>query len=95
MTGETFQAFLRGALFMSCMVVGLLFARCWRATRDRLFLFFLASFWLLAAHWLALTVAAPPHETRHQLFLLRLAAFLSLIAGIIDKNRRSRGARQR
>jgi len=89
MNDEIQQAFLRGALSMGCAVTGLFFLRYWKQTRDRLFLFFCAAFWLLAAHWAALTVVNPPLETRHYLFLLRLAAFLSLIIGIVDKNRRS------
>ncbi len=89
MNDETLQAFLRGALSMACVVVGFFFRKYWKETGDRLFGFFLLAFWLLAAHWTALTIVDVPQETRHYLFVLRLAAFLSLLAGILDKNRRA------
>jgi hypothetical protein len=89
---EIVQAFMRGALAMASATAGLFFVRYWRETSDRLFLFFVAAFWLLAAHWAALAIVAPPVETRHQLFVVRLAAFVCLIVGILDKNRRSRAA---
>lgn len=89
MNDETQQAFLRGALFLGCVVIGLIFLKYWKETRDRLFVFFVAAFWLLGAHWVALTIVDPPVETKHYLFLLRLAAFLSLLIGVLDKNRRA------
>jgi hypothetical protein len=89
MNDEMLQAFLRGALSMGCFVIGLFFLEYRKRTRDRLFVFFALAFWLLSAHWVALTVAAPPFETRHHLFVVRLVAFLSLVVGIVDKNRRS------
>jgi hypothetical protein len=92
MSDEISQAFMRGGLTMGCFVAGLFFVRFWRQSGDRLFLFFVAAFWLLAAHWTALAIVNPPVETRHQLFVVRLLAFVALIVGILDKNRRSRAA---
>jgi type II secretory pathway component PulM len=89
MNADMLQQLMRGALIMGCAVAAMFFARFWRESRDRLFLAFSAAFSLLAVHWAALAIVNPPAETRHQLFILRLVAFAFLIAGIVDKNRRS------
>jgi hypothetical protein len=82
--------FLQGAAAMGCMVAGLFFARYWRATRDRFFLFFVAAFWAFALNWVGLAVVQPSEESTHWFYLLRLLAFLLIIAAIVDKNRRER-----
>ncbi|HEY4187437.1 MAG TPA: DUF5985 family protein [Polyangia bacterium] len=79
--------FLWGALTLGCLVATLLFARAWRASRDRLFMFLATAFFVLALNWLGLAVLHPLTETRHHVFLLRLLAFVLIIVGIIDKNR--------
>jgi len=66
---------------------GVFFLRFWRQTRDRLFLFFALAFWILVADWTSRELVTPSDETRHYFFLLRLAAFVLIIAGIVDKNR--------
>jgi len=90
MNVDVMQQFMRGALVMGCFVAGLFFTRFYRQSGDRLFVFFTIAFLSLAVHWGGLAIADPEAETRHYLFLLRLLAFLSIIAGILDKNRRSR-----
>jgi hypothetical protein len=80
--------FVWGALAMSCWVVGLFFLRFWRSTRDRLFLFFCLAFWAFSLTWVGLAVLHPGMESRHYFYMFRLAAFVLIIAGIIDKNRR-------
>jgi hypothetical protein len=79
---------LWGALAMGSWVAGLFFLRFWRVSRDRLFLFFCAAFWVLAANWFGLATIHPSQETRHYVYLLRLVAFVLILVGIIDKNRR-------
>jgi peptidoglycan/LPS O-acetylase OafA/YrhL len=80
---------LGGALTLACTVASLFFLRYWRDSRDRLFLFLSCAFLAMAANWLEL--ARSPHlpETAASAFVPRLVAFLLIIAGIIDKNRRS------
>jgi hypothetical protein len=80
--------YLFGALTACAAVAGLFFFRFYRATRDRLFLAFAVAFWVLGLHWLMLAGVHPSEESRHALYLVRLAAFVILIAGIIDRNRR-------
>ncbi len=82
--------FLQGVAAMACWVAGLCFLRFWKTSGDRLFAFFAAAFWVLAAHWIALGVLNPPSETPYYLYLPRLLAFVLIIAGVVDKNRRDR-----
>lgn len=79
---------IEGACAMACWVIGLFFLRYWRTGRDRLFLFFVAAFWAFALNWLGLALLQPTDDTRHWFYAVRLAAFVLIIAGIIDKNRR-------
>jgi hypothetical protein len=81
--------FLSGVLFASYLVAALFFLRFWRRTRDRFFLFFTAAFALLALQRGLLSFRVP-HAWLDLLFYgVRAFAFLVLIAGILDKNRRA------
>jgi hypothetical protein len=79
--------FLNGANTMGAAVAALFFARFWRQTGDRLFASFALAFTLLSANWLALALTSPDYELRPLFYLLRLTAFVLIIAAIIDKNR--------
>jgi uncharacterized protein DUF5985 len=89
---DVFNAFLQGGCTLACFVIGLFFLRFWRASRDRLFLFFVAAFWAFAVHWIGLRVLDAADESRHWFYVVRLVAFMSIAIGIVDKNRRNRGA---
>jgi Family of unknown function (DUF5985) len=65
--------------------------RFWRTTRDRLFLFFAGAFATLALNRVSLALVDPALELQHYVYLVRLFAFLLLIVGIVDKNRRAAG----
>jgi hypothetical protein len=67
---------------------GLFFVRFWQRSRDRLFGYFGAAFWLLAVSWMLLATINPEGDARAYIYGLRLVAFLLLIVGMIDKNRR-------
>ena len=79
--------FFWGATAMGCWAVGLIFFRSWRSTGDRFFAIFGAAFWILALHWIALSVFGAVDETRHYFYAVRLLAFLLVLAAIADKNR--------
>ena len=81
------RQFCWGMLTMAGVVASLFFLRYWKVTRERLFGFFAVAFALLALNWLALTAIDPALETRHLIYLIRLAAFIVMIVGIVDKNR--------
>jgi len=81
--------FLLGAIFVTCAVIGLLFLRLWRKTRDRLFAIFAGAFWILGLNWAALAFFNR-EEDRTWLYFVRCLAFVLIIIGILDKNRSSR-----
>ncbi|HEY1922148.1 MAG TPA: DUF5985 family protein [Tepidisphaeraceae bacterium] len=79
--------FLLGSLVMACCVAGMFFLRFWRKTRDRLFALFSAAFWLLGVNWGLLIFTRGNEDRFGGLYILRLAAFLLILVGIVDKNR--------
>jgi hypothetical protein len=85
---EAVLQFLYGGLTVMCGVIGFVFLRYWYVQRDRLYLFFMAAFWALAAGW-GVHLYARSSETGAHVYLFRLVGFLLIIAAIIDKNRRA------
>lgn len=81
------EHFLSGAIVALCLMAGLFFFRFWRGTQDRFFGLFGISFWLLGVSHLFLAFNPPESEVRPYLYLIRLAAFLLIIAAVVDKNR--------
>ncbi|MEP7010340.1 MAG: DUF5985 family protein [Acidobacteriota bacterium] len=79
---------LSGASAAVCLFIGIFFLRFWRTSRDRLFLVFAVAFGVFSLHWALLGLADVPNESRHYFYLLRLLAFVLIIGGVIDKNRR-------
>jgi hypothetical protein len=73
---------------MGCAAISLYFFRYWREGRDPLFACFSIAFAVLALNWAGLAAVDPAVEGRHVLYLLRLAAFVLIIIGIVNKNRR-------
>lgn len=82
-------AFLSGAITMGFLTAGLFFLRFWRRTGERLFVAFAVAFALLGAGQAALTFTDIPVEERSWLYLVRLTAFVIILASIWAKNRRS------
>ena len=82
--------YLLGAVSALSVVAGLFFVRYWRVTGDRFFLWFAVAFSLMAVNWGAVATTAPESESRHWVYVIRLLAFLLILAGIVDKNRRGR-----
>lgn len=79
--------FVAGILFMGYLVAALFFARFYRDTADRLFLWFAAGFVMLAVQRALLAAADlfPVDPTWY--YVIRLAAFVLILAAIVDKNR--------
>ena len=76
--------FISGCLTMAYAIAGLFFLRFWRTSRDRLFAFFAAAFWLLAVQRAVITLM----HVSELVYLLRALAFVVIIVAIVDKNRR-------
>ena len=85
---------LTGAIIMACWVAGLFFLRFWKKTRDRLFLMFAASFWIMAVNRMILATLHEESEFRTPVYVVRLLAFVLILVAIIDKNRGGGGGRK-
>jgi hypothetical protein len=84
--------FMLGAISMGSAVAALLFLRFWRQTRDRLFLYFSASFLLEAANRALYAYNHSYTEESTLYYLVRLVTYLLILWAIIEKNM---GSRQR
>lgn len=80
--------FLWGALAACSLVVSAFFLKFFAHTRERLFGIFSAAFLVLGMNWTLLAVLDAHDESRHFVYFFRLAAFVLIIVGVIDKNRR-------
>jgi hypothetical protein len=87
MSASELNLFLWGASAVASWTAGLFFLRFWRETKDRFFALFAAAFWCLTSNWIGLAFTDPPDEARTALYVVRLIAFVLIIAAIIDKNR--------
>lgn len=81
--------FLLGTLATLSAVASLFFLRYWKAAQDRFFLFFAVAFAALGVNWALLVGRNPRDEYTPYFYLLRLLAFVLILAAIVDKNRRS------
>jgi hypothetical protein len=79
--------FVTGATVMACLVAVLFFARFWRRTREPLFAWFAVAFALMGVHWQLLALSDPAAEFRPYLYLIRLAAYATILAAVVQKNR--------
>jgi hypothetical protein len=82
-------AFVFGLMAMAYFVVGLFFLSFWRQSKDRLFAYFCAAFWILALQRVILTAIGETIETPWYMYSMKLLAYLLILSAIIDKNRTS------
>jgi hypothetical protein len=80
--------FLAGSLAMACFVIGLVFLKYWRVSRDPFFIWFAAAFWVFMVGWTLKLVGPDYAEHTHYLYMPRLLGFLLILAAIVIKNRR-------
>jgi len=81
--------FLAGMITGFNCVVALVFMRFWVQTRDRLFLWFSIAFLALGLSRMRAMIDRD-HEWFLYAHMLRLAAFLTILAAIVDKNLKTR-----
>jgi hypothetical protein len=87
--------FFAGALTFGFFFGGMLFIHAWRNSKDRLFLFFAAGFFLMAIGRATLGIfghdwrEVQDFELRTVTYGIRFVAFLIIAFGIIEKNMRS------
>lgn len=91
MANAQLSAMLHGALAALSLVAAAFFARYYRSTKDRFFIYFAAAFAVFCVNW---TLLALVDDAPHQpyLFFIRLAGFLLILVAILVKNRAKPGA---
>ncbi len=77
---------LAGAITMGSWAIALFFLRFWRRTQDRLFSYFALAFFLFGVERLVMVWSAGT-ESQAYVYLIRLAAFILIVIGIVIKNR--------
>jgi hypothetical protein len=74
---------------MGFFVAALFFLKFWRTTRDRLFFYFAAAFFVLMTERIVRECMKIETEWVPYVYLIRLAAFVLILVGILVKNRRT------
>jgi O-antigen/teichoic acid export membrane protein len=80
--------FVQGAMMLGSFGVAVFFLRYWRDTGDRFFGVFALAFALFGVSRIALYALDADSETRTWVYALRAAAFLAILAAVVDKNLR-------
>lgn len=80
------SAYAAGVITLGFLTTGLFFVKFWRRTKDGLFLAFAVAFALLAANAAIPVLLNVPSENQSYIYLLRLAAFVLIIAAVLRKN---------
>jgi hypothetical protein len=81
------EGFLLGVIFTASLTAGVFFLKFWRRTGDRLFLAFAAAFIIEALNRLSFLFIERPNEGSPIIYIVRLLAFLLIVAAIVWKNR--------
>lgn len=80
------ESFVAGLIAMGYAIAGLMFLSFWRRTRDFLFGAFAIAFWLMALNQGLAALLPIRQEEKSPIYLLRLAAFVLIIAAVLRKN---------
>lgn len=83
----TLYDFLSGAVALGFATCALFFLRFWKRTREGLFLAFALAFLLFGVGQTVLAIGDIPTEERGSIYLIRLAAYLLILAAIYRENR--------
>ena len=84
------EGFLLGIIVSASLVAAAFFWKFWRQTRDTLFLAFAAAFLIEGINRMSFLLLDAPNEGRPAIYVVRLVAFVLLVAAIVRKNRASR-----
>lgn len=81
------EGFLLGVIACTSLIAGVFFLRFWRDTRDSLFLAFAVAFIIEGLNRCAMLLLSQPNEGSTWIYIVRLLAFVLILAGIVNKNR--------
>jgi uncharacterized membrane protein HdeD (DUF308 family) len=84
-----FEGFLIGVIATASIAAGLFFLRFWRDTHDSLFLAFALAFFIEGLNRATVLMTDHPNEGSPRVYIVRCIAFLIILAGILNKNRRT------
>jgi hypothetical protein len=82
------EGFLLGVIVTASFTAAMFFLKFWRQTRDLLFLGFAAAFGIEGLNRAVRLLGENPSEANPATYVVRLIAFLLLLAAIVHKNRR-------
>jgi hypothetical protein len=80
------EGFLLGVIVTASLVSAAFFWKFWRQTRDTFFLAFAAAFLIESINRLSFLFIAAPNEGSPAIYVVRLIAFLLIVAAIVRKN---------
>jgi hypothetical protein len=80
------EPFLLGMISTLSLIAALYFFKFWRRTSDGLFLAFSIAFFIEAGNRIAVIFVRNPSEGSPSIYLIRLGAFLIILAAILRKN---------
>jgi uncharacterized membrane protein HdeD (DUF308 family) len=83
------EGFLIGVIATASLTAGCFFLRFWRDTRDSLFLAFALAFLIEGINRASVLLTDHPNEGSPRIYIVRFAAYLIILAGIVNKNRRA------
>ncbi|MEO8307835.1 MAG: DUF5985 family protein [Pseudomonadota bacterium] len=80
------ESFLLGVIVTASLTAALFFLRFWRNTRDPLFLAFALAFAIEGLNRISFLFLDRPNEGSPAIYIVRLLAFLLILAAILWKN---------
>ena len=83
------EGFLLGIIVTASITAGAFFLKFWKQTRDPLFLAFAIAFIIEGLNRVGFLFVDSANEAGPTIYIVRLVAFLLIVAAIIRKNRRS------
>jgi hypothetical protein len=81
------EGFLLGVIVTACLTAATFFLKFWRRTHDGLFLAFAVAFFVEGLNRCALLMIEHPNEGNPAVYLVRMFAYLVIVAAIVRKNR--------
>jgi hypothetical protein len=82
------EGFLLGIIVTASITAGAFFLKFWKQTRDSLFLAFGIAFIIEGLNRIGFLFVASPNEAGPTIYVVRLVAFLIIMAAIVRKNRK-------
>lgn len=81
------EGFLLGVIVTASLTAAVFFLKFWRTSRDPLFLAFALAFFIEGVNRIGFLLIARPNEGSPAIYIVRLLAFLLILAAILRKNR--------